>query len=197
MPISDMDIPEAKKLFDLNVWSYLEMTQAFIPLLMKSKGMIVNQTSIAGATPIPFQSAYNASKAAMAMFSEIMSLELAPFGIKVVELKTGGVASTIYAKNYANREEQRLPEGSIYESVREVVERSMSNEELEKGVMDQKAWAEATVRDLLREKPKPVIWRGANAALVRFSTVMPYGWFHGMVKKMFALDVVERMIAGK
>jgi len=38
----------AKKLFDLNVWSYLAMTQTSVPLLLKSPNcMIINQTSIA------------------------------------------------------------------------------------------------------------------------------------------------------
>jgi NAD(P)-dependent dehydrogenase (short-subunit alcohol dehydrogenase family) len=46
-----------------------------LPLLLKSKAMIVNQTSVVSATAVPFQSAYGASKAAMAMFSDTMRLE--------------------------------------------------------------------------------------------------------------------------
>jgi 1-acylglycerone phosphate reductase len=38
MPVSDLSIPEAKMLFDLNVWSYLTVTQAFLPLLLKPEG---------------------------------------------------------------------------------------------------------------------------------------------------------------
>ena len=53
--VSDLSIPEAKKVFDLNVWSYLAVTQAFLPLLLKSKGMIVNQTSVASVVTIPFR----------------------------------------------------------------------------------------------------------------------------------------------
>jgi 1-acylglycerone phosphate reductase len=194
MPISDMSIGQAKELFDLNVWSYLEVLQAFLPLLIASKGMVVNQTSLAGSTVIPFQSAYNASKAAMAMFSESMRLELQPFGITVIELKTGGVASTIYERN---KETEGLPPGSIYIAAKEAVEKSMRNEELGKSLMDQKLWANLVVKDLLKPKPVPVIWRGANAALVRFSTVMPFGWFDGMLKKMTGLDVVEKAVGGK
>jgi len=37
MPESAISLLEAKKFFDLNVWSYLAMTQAFLPLLLKSK----------------------------------------------------------------------------------------------------------------------------------------------------------------
>lgn len=75
MPISDMSLPEAKGIFDINVWSQLATTQAFLPLLLKSKGMIVNQTSVVSTTAVPFQSVYNASKAAFAMFSDSMRLE--------------------------------------------------------------------------------------------------------------------------
>jgi 1-acylglycerone phosphate reductase len=75
MPISDLSLLEAKKIFDINVWSQLAVTQALLPLLLKSKGMIVNQTSVVSTTAIPFQSAYNASKAAMAIFSDTMRLE--------------------------------------------------------------------------------------------------------------------------
>jgi 1-acylglycerone phosphate reductase len=197
MPISDLSIAKAKEEFDLNVWAYLEMVQAFLPLLMKSKGMIVNQTSASGSTAQPFQSAYNAGKAAMAMFSNTMRLELMPFGVTVVELKTGGIRSTIYEANVRNLEEHRLPDGSIYGPARERVERTMSNLDNEPDLMDQKKWADSVVRDLLREKPMPVIWRGTNAALVRFTTIMPFGWFDGVIKKMTGLDEVERAVAGR
>ena len=89
MPVADVSIAKAKKLFDLNVWSQIAMTQAFLPLLLESKlGMIVNQTSILAVTTMPFQAVYNASKAALAMLSDTLRLELQPFGIKVIDLKT-------------------------------------------------------------------------------------------------------------
>ncbi|KAK9342489.1 hypothetical protein V1522DRAFT_425026 [Lipomyces starkeyi] len=52
MPVSDLSIAESKKLFDLNVWSYLAVTQAFLPLLLKSKGMIVNHTSVVSSMAV-------------------------------------------------------------------------------------------------------------------------------------------------
>lgn len=54
IPRSDLSIPEAKDLFKLNVWSYLAVTQAILPLLLKSKGMIINQTSIADSLTLSF-----------------------------------------------------------------------------------------------------------------------------------------------
>lgn len=95
MPVSDLSIDDARRLFDVNVWAQLAVSQAFLPLLIKSKGMIVNQTSVGTAAAIPFQSAYNASKAAISMFSDCQRLELEPFGVKVIDLKTGAVASNM------------------------------------------------------------------------------------------------------
>ena len=54
MPVADVDIADAKRLFDLNVWSYIEVMQAFLPLLLKSPhgGLIVNQSSV-GSVAVP------------------------------------------------------------------------------------------------------------------------------------------------
>lgn len=72
---SDLSLPEAKELFDINMWSQFAVIQTFLPLLLKSKGMTVNQMSVVSTTAISFQSSYHASKAAMAMFSDAMRLE--------------------------------------------------------------------------------------------------------------------------
>jgi 1-acylglycerone phosphate reductase len=92
MPVADLSISEAKNMFDLNVWSYVTMTQAFLPLLRnyKTGALIVNHTSAGSMITLPFNGAYSASKAASAMLSEALRLELQPFGIKVVDLKTVG-----------------------------------------------------------------------------------------------------------
>jgi 1-acylglycerone phosphate reductase len=186
MPISDLSIAEAKKLFDLNVWSYLAVTQAFLPLILKSQGIIVNQTSVSSACTVPFQSTYNASKAAIATFSDTQRLELAPFGVRVVDLKTGAVHS-----NINNGPKATLPENSIYAPARERVEKSMSMEDIVKGAMSQEVWAKATVADLLKKSPPPNIWRGTNAWLVWVGTKLPFGWLDGTVKKITGLDVLE------
>ena len=190
MPFSDLTIAEGKKIFDLNVWSYLAVTQAFLPLLLKSKGMIVNHTSVASCMTLPWQSVYNASKAAIATFSDTQRLELAPFGIKVVDLKTGVVASTIYPKAKDNY----LPKGSIYEIARPVIEKVLRAEELGRSGMPPEPWARGVVQDVLRKTPPPNIWSGSQAWLVWFSTMLPFGWLDGMVKKMMKLDVIEQMV---
>jgi 1-acylglycerone phosphate reductase len=191
MPISDLDIAEAKKLFDLNVWSYIAVTQAFLPLILQSRGIVVNQTSVAGSCTVPFQATYNASKAAIAIYSDSLRLELAPFGVRVIDLKTGAVRS-----NINDGPTNKLPKDSIYAPAREAVEKSMSFEDIAKTAMDRGVWATATVADILRKNPPPNIWRGTSAWLVWFGTKLPFGWLDGTVKKMVGLDVVEEKLKG-
>lgn len=193
MPISDMSITEAKKVFDVNVWACLAVTQAFLPLLLESKGMIANQTSVVSTVAAPFQSAYNASKAAFSLFSDSMRLELQPFGITVVSLKTGAVATKMIENQKASTPNS-LPKGSIYEPAKEAVESSMRFEKMADVGTPPQLWAGQVVQDLLKKTPPPTIWRGAQAMLARIGTFLPYGALDGTLKKMTGLDVVEQMV---
>ncbi len=194
MPFSDLSIPQARILFDLNVWSYLVVTQAFLPLLLKSKGIIVNQTSGASILPVPFQSAYNASKAAIAMFSNTQRLELAPFGVKVVDLKTGATRTNI-SKNSKGHSAPVLPTDSIYGLAREVVEHTMSGEVFFKTAGLPEPWAEGVVRDLLRGNPPSNVWRGDGSWFVKLTTSVMPTWVTDMVlKNLTGLDIVTSII---
>ena len=53
MPLLDEDIDAAKRIFEINVWGPLAITQAFAPLLIKAQGTLVNITSIAGHGAVP------------------------------------------------------------------------------------------------------------------------------------------------
>ncbi|OTA81922.1 hypothetical protein M434DRAFT_401199 [Hypoxylon sp. CO27-5] len=194
MPVVDTNIEEAKKLYDLNVWAHIAMIQDFLPLLLKSpNALIVNQTSVGASATIPFQAIYNSSKAALAMLSDSLRLELQPFGIKVVDLRTG-VVRTNLIKNLQEKSNPTLPKGSIYEPAREVVEKALRQEGFEGQGMPADQWAQAVVRDLQKSNPPPVIWRGESAFLTRVSTVLPFGLFDGLVKKIAGLDVVEQIL---
>ncbi|KAI2618666.1 NAD(P)-binding protein [Hypomontagnella submonticulosa] len=194
MPVVDTNIAEAKKLYDLNVWAHIAMIQAFLPHLLKSSNaLIVNQTSVGASATIPFQAIYNSSKAAMAMLSDSLRLELSPFNIKVVDLRTG-IVKTNLIKNLQEKSNVTLPKGSIYEPAREVVEKALRQEGFESQGMPANQWAEAVVRDLQKSNPPPVIWRGESALLTRISTVLPFGLFDGFVKKLAGLDAVEQIV---
>lgn len=48
VPILDASIDDAKKVYDVNVWSIVAMAQAFSPLLIAAKGTMCNISSVSG-----------------------------------------------------------------------------------------------------------------------------------------------------
>ncbi|KAK4154240.1 hypothetical protein C8A00DRAFT_32995 [Chaetomidium leptoderma] len=220
MPIADASLRAARELFDLNVWAQLAVTQAFLPLLLlrstTTEGStpsisypptIVNHTSVGSVAALPFQGIYNASKAALAMLSQTLRMELAPFDVRVIDLKTAGVKTNMIANNHFNRsrpgtgtgnnaadEARGLPAGSIYAPAREVVERAMSQEALLERGISADQWAAEVVGVLLGRNPPAVIWKGESATVARVATAVPCGLMEGMVKKMTGLTEVEEII---
>ena len=193
MPIVDMSIPEAKKLFDCNVWGHLALTQDFMPrLLASNKAMVVNHTSVGVHAALPFQAAYNASKAAMCMFSDILRLELQPFDIEVINLKTAGVKTNI-VQNIKARQ-PRLPASSIFAPAKELVESALRSEWVGDRGITAEEWAKGVVADLQKASVPPVIWRGESALMARLASILPFGWIDGTYKKMTGLEEVEKKI---
>ena len=80
-PLELTPISEIRNVLDVNVISVFAVTQAFLPLLRKSKGRVVNTGSGFGLIALPGTSVYSASKFAVEAISESLRVELRPFGI--------------------------------------------------------------------------------------------------------------------
>ncbi|MGA1262932.1 MAG: SDR family oxidoreductase [Prochlorothrix sp.] len=90
----DLDAATIEAQFKTNVFAPLALCQAVAPLMREQGGgTIVNIGSISGVLTSPFAGAYCASKAALHAFSDALRLELAPFGIRVITVQPGGIAS--------------------------------------------------------------------------------------------------------
>lgn len=74
---------------NINYFGTLEVTQAFLPLLRKGRGRIINNSSILGLVANPFLSAYCASKSALEALSDSLRRELQPHGVYVSILEAG------------------------------------------------------------------------------------------------------------
>ncbi len=74
------------------------MTQAFLPLLRKARGRIVNISSLAGKLTTPFNGAYSAAKHGIEAFSDALRMELAPWGIHVSVVEAGTIATAMPKK---------------------------------------------------------------------------------------------------
>jgi len=76
--------------------------------------VICNVTSSSLLVPVPFYAVYRASKAAVAALGESLSAELAPFGIRVVEILPGPIDTDMLAAS------DRMPEGAGYPGYGEI-----------------------------------------------------------------------------
>ena len=206
MPFLHLDLQEARALFDVNVWGFLATTQALLPLLMKSasvepngrKSIIVNNTSISSVLRTPYHSAYGASKAAMAAFNDAQRIELAPLGIRVVDLKTGSLESN-FQQNNSN--ELSLPADSPYQPIEEDVMKVITGDVTEAYAEDRVEWAKSVVADLLKNPSDPPaqIWRGGKAGTIQFSSqldgVIPTSAGDGQFQGLGGLDKLDKMLA--
>lgn len=103
-PLMHQSIDEFRQQLDINVTGQLIVTQAFAPLLgadrslKGSPGRIVNMSSIAGRNGNPFLGAYAASKHALEGMSESLRREMMVYGIDVIIVAPGAVATPIWDK---------------------------------------------------------------------------------------------------
>jgi NAD(P)-dependent dehydrogenase (short-subunit alcohol dehydrogenase family) len=91
-------LTEVRLQFEVNVIGLLEVTQAFLPLLRRSKGRIVNIGSVLGRLAIPFMGAYSATKFALEGLTDALRIELRPWGIQVSLIEPGTVATPLWSR---------------------------------------------------------------------------------------------------
>ena len=94
-PIEWENAEEMKKTVDVNLWGTVSVTKAFLPLLKKTKGRIVNVGSILGRFVLYDRSAYCISKFAVEAFSDGLRREMKHFGVTVHIIETGAFKTKI------------------------------------------------------------------------------------------------------
>jgi short-subunit dehydrogenase len=94
--LSGSNWEDARRLVDVDLIAPLRLTDLVVRgMIDRRRGVIVNIASMAGRVPIPGGTYYCASKAGLAMASEIAREELAPYDIRVVTVYPGPVKSAL------------------------------------------------------------------------------------------------------
>jgi NAD(P)-dependent dehydrogenase (short-subunit alcohol dehydrogenase family) len=103
-PLIHLSTDEFRKQLEVNLVSVLIVTKAFAPLLgadrtLRGKpGRIINISSVGGKNALPFLGSYAASKHGLEGFSESLRRELMLYGIDVIIVGPGSVATPIWDK---------------------------------------------------------------------------------------------------
>jgi len=170
VPALDIELPGVRDVFETNVFGVMRLCQVFAPLLIEAQGTIVMIGSLAGVIPYVFGSVYNASKAALHAYANTLRVEMAPLGVSVITVVTGGVKSRIA------RTSRVLPEDSLYAVVEEEYQGRLTHSQM--GAMPNEEYARSVAsqvlhgagpwpwRWLLKDARKRWIWQGNKSWVV-------------------------------
>lgn len=111
LPVEHVNIGDWRRMFETNVFGTVALTSAAIPTLRENRPSVVcNVTSSSILAAVPFFSAYRASKAAVSAFGDSLRVEVAPFGIRVVEILPGPVDTDMFQLSKGDPDAARFPE---------------------------------------------------------------------------------------
>ncbi len=92
----DLDDPAIQRVVDVNWWGTLHLARAFLPLLLeRPEAHLVNISSMGGFLPVPGQTIYGATKAAVKLLTEGLHSECEGTNVHVTVVFPGGVATNI------------------------------------------------------------------------------------------------------
>ncbi|WP_313685026.1 SDR family oxidoreductase [Pantoea sp.] len=106
-PFESFTMDQYDAIFDVNVRGLIDVTRLALPLLKKSRGVVINISSGVAHRPTPFIAIYSASKAAVSALTKALEKELAPMGIRVNAVSAGATDTPLYEKNGLQSEEEK------------------------------------------------------------------------------------------
>jgi short-subunit dehydrogenase len=95
-PFAELSTSEVERVMSVNFWGVVNMVQAFLPYLLKRpQAALVNVSSMGAFIPVPGQTIYGASKAAVKLLTEGLHAELRGTPVHVTVVFPGAVATSI------------------------------------------------------------------------------------------------------
>ncbi|KAL8753176.1 MAG: hypothetical protein Q9184_005496 [Pyrenodesmia sp. 2 TL-2023] len=185
VPAIEADYSEIESIFATNLFAVMRLCKTFMPFLRHSRGTIVQIGSVAGCVPYAWGSIYNASKAALHSYSAALRVEVAPLGVHVITVVTGGVKSRI------SRDQRRLTEDSAYKRIeKDYMERQVHSQKVG---MERHLYAQEVVSQVLHAEGwlwrTRTIWAGGMAGTGKWlSWVLPQAFSELIISRMFGFD---------
>lgn len=129
-PLELVSADELRRLFEVNTFGQLAVTQAMLPMLRGRRGRIVFVSSIGGRVAMPYSGAYAASKHAVEAFADALRVELRGAGVQVALVEPGSVVTAIWGKAREEVERASIPPelqaqyGHVPAAMGEVIEKT-------------------------------------------------------------------------
>lgn len=188
-PLAEMPLDEVKRLFDTNLVGLLGVIQAVFPHLAERRaGRIVNIGSVVGLLPTPFAGPYCASKAAVHMLSEVLRMEVAPFGVDVIVVQPGGVRSRIAETASRGIERYASAASRYHAGYRGIQKRARASQNRP---METEAFARVVAEAILADQPPRLVRAGRGARIYPAMSRMPGRLRERVLSRAFELDTLK------
>ncbi|CAK7207536.1 hypothetical protein SEUCBS139899_010346 [Sporothrix eucalyptigena] len=187
MPLADVDLRAFRSLLETNIVSVVGLTNRLLPQLIAAKGLVVNISSCGESLPFPFKGTYAMTKAALASYSKTLSVELAPFGVRVLNVTTAFIQSQLGKR----APPPPWPENSLYSPMKGLPQGAGSGQR-----MLPEAYAKQVVAESLKG-PGWLEWGpwrlGGTRETMILGTLSGPMWFLGFLGANWARFITLRM----
>jgi NADP-dependent 3-hydroxy acid dehydrogenase YdfG len=167
-PIAELPLDSLRDMLETNVLGLVAVTQAVFPHMAdRRSGRIVNIGSVVGVLPTPFAGAYCASKSAVHILSEVLRMEVSPFGIDVIVVQPGGVRSSIADSGSRGLERYKLETSRYRNAYAGIEKRAYASQD---NPMEAEEFARGLIAQALATPAPRLVRLGAGAdGVIRLS----------------------------
>ncbi|XP_022792972.1 retinol dehydrogenase 7-like [Stylophora pistillata] len=178
-PIEWIPLQKSKRVANVNLWGMIDVTKTFLSLVKKSRGRVVNMSSMLGRVSLPHVSSYCITKYGVQAFSDALRREMNPWGI-LVSIIEPGLFKTALAHTERNiQATQDLWDDLSPELKEEYGERKLN--QIKKGIIkvsesanpDTYKVVDAVIDALTSQRPKTRYAVGLDAKVSIFISFMP------------------------
>jgi NAD(P)-dependent dehydrogenase (short-subunit alcohol dehydrogenase family) len=184
-PLEHLPLDEIRRQLEVNLIGQIAVTQAFLPLLRKARGRIVNIGSIGGRVALPLLGPYAASKHAMEGISDSLRRELRPWGIEVSLVRPGPIATEIWERGNASADDllEKMPSAEEHYGPAIQAARKFAEQRTREAVPASTV-AEVVAHAMTADRPRTRYLVGPRTrAMATMRAVLPDRWFDAMLDR--------------
>ncbi|EPY85289.1 D-beta-hydroxybutyrate dehydrogenase, mitochondrial [Camelus bactrianus] len=157
-----------KEIAEVNLWGTVQVTKAFLPLIRRAKGRVVNISSVMGRMANTARSPYCITKFGVEAFSDCLRYEMHPLGVKVSVVEPGNF---IAATSLYSLEHIRAIANKMWDELPEVVRKDYGKKYFDEAVVRMQTYCNSGSTDM-----SPVI----KAVTHSLTSATPYTRYHPM-----------------
>jgi NAD(P)-dependent dehydrogenase (short-subunit alcohol dehydrogenase family) len=185
-----LPIDSFRRQLEVNLTGQVALTQALLPSLRAAGGRVVFISSIGGRVATPYMGAYHAAKFGIEAIADSLRQEVRRFGVEVVAVEPGAVATPIWTKGVAgaNAERARFSAqheelyGQAFDRYEEVARATDA-----RGIPPERV-AETILKALTARRPRTRYLVGIDAkVMARVRTVLPDRVFDRLIARATGL----------